>query len=126
MVSILYRPPCSENEPFETSLKSIFSQTRSSNKVVYFNLNLLDHDKNRKVHNFLKLIYQNGMILTIDKPTRVTKFLIETVFKTVIFKSDISHHFPIYLSQILYHKKIQKKIPLYIKENIILSVSNPF
>ena len=36
-----------------------------------FNLNLLDH--NRKVHNFLSLIYQNGMIPTISKPTRVTR-----------------------------------------------------
>ena len=38
-----------------------------------FNLNLLDHNTNRKVHNFLSLIYQNGMIPTINKPTRVTR-----------------------------------------------------
>ena len=36
-----------------------------------FNLNLLDH--NRKVHNFLSLIYQNGMIPTINKATRVKR-----------------------------------------------------
>ena len=47
------------------------------------------------------------MITTIYKPTRVTKKTItaidhiltncitETVFKTVLFKSDISDHFPI-------------------------------
>ena len=38
-----------------------------------FNLNLLDHDKNKKVLNFLNLIYQNGMIPTINKPTRFTR-----------------------------------------------------
>ena len=77
-----------------------------------FNLNLLDHNPNRKVHNFLSLIYENGMILAINKPTRVTRktataidhilinSLFETFFKTVIFKSDISDHFPLwFLSQ---------------------------
>ena len=46
------------------------------------------------------------MIVTINKPTRVTRkavtsvdhiltnYLTETVFKTVIFKSDLSNHFP--------------------------------
>ena len=38
-----------------------------------FNFNLLNHNKNKKVHNFLKLIYQRGMIPAIDKPTRVTR-----------------------------------------------------
>ena len=72
-----------------------------------FNLNLLDHNASRKKHNFLRLIYQNGVIPTIDKPTRVTRktaalidhvltnSFIETVFKIVIFKIDVSDHFPI-------------------------------
>ena len=77
-----------------------------------FNLNLLDYNTNRKVHNFLSLIYENGMIPAINKPTRVTRktataidhiltnSLFDTFFKTVIFKSDISDHFPIwFLSQ---------------------------
>ena len=72
-----------------------------------FNLNLLDHNTNRKIHNFLSLIYQNGMIPTINKPTRVTiktataidhiltNSFVNTVSKTVIFKSGRSDHFPI-------------------------------
>ena len=72
-----------------------------------FNLNLPDHDTNRKVRNFLSLICQNGMIPTINKPSRVTRktttaidhiltnSFVDRVFKTVIFKSDISDHFPI-------------------------------
>ena len=37
------------------------------------NLNILDHNKCSKVYNFLKLLYENGMIPTINKPTRVTR-----------------------------------------------------
>lgn len=64
-------------EPFETLCNSVFSQTKSSNKAMYISgnvdLNLLNHDKNRKILNFLNLIYQNGMIPTIKKPTRVSR-----------------------------------------------------
>ena len=59
------------------------------------------------MQNFLNLVYQNSMTPTINKPTRVTRktgtaidhiltnCFTETVFKTTIFKSDISDHFPI-------------------------------
>ena len=69
-----------------------------------FNLNLLD--TNRKVQRFLIVVYRNGMIPTINKPTRVTRKTItvmghiltncftDTGFKTTVIKSDISDHFP--------------------------------
>ena len=57
-------------------------------------------------------MYRNGMIPTVNKPTWVTRktatgtdhfftnFVVDTVFKTAILKTDISDHFPIwYLSQ---------------------------
>ena len=81
-----------------------------------FNLNL--HNTNRKVHNFLSLVYQNGMIPRINKPNRVTKktapaidhivtySFVDTVFKSVIFKSDIPDHFPICF---LSHKSLPKQ-----------------
>ena len=37
----------------------------------YFNLNPLDHDKCKKVQDFLTFIYKNGVIPTINKPIRV-------------------------------------------------------
>ena len=55
----------------------------------------------------MNLIYQNGMIPTINKPTRVTKktataidhiitnSFVENTYKTAIIKSDVSDHFPI-------------------------------
>ena len=72
-----------------------------------FNLNMLDHDKSSKVHNFLNLLYKNGMIPTINKPGRVTRKTATEIdyiltnqfinfnFKTGIFKTDISDHFPV-------------------------------
>ena len=55
----------------------------------------------------MNLIYQNGMIPTINKPTRVTKktataidhiitnSFVENTFKTAIIMSDVSDHFPV-------------------------------
>ena len=66
------------------------------------------------------------MILTTNKPTTVTNPFIETGFKTVILKSDISDHFLIcYLSHNSLPQENIEKIPLYIKEHIMLSVSSP-
>ena len=45
---------------------NLFNKNQNSNKYYYvtedLNLNLLDHDKNKKVQDFLNLIYLNGMI----------------------------------------------------------------
>ena len=110
-VNVLYRPRKRLTEPFEKFLNCIFHKTKRSNKKFHiagdFNLNVLDHDNCKKVLNFLNLLYQNNMIPIINKPTRVTKktataidhiitnCFVDTNFKTAIFKSDISDHFPI-------------------------------
>ena len=110
LFNVIYRPPNSKIEPFENFLKILFNKNKNSNNnyhIADFNLNLLDHDKNKKVRDFLNLIYQNGMILTINKPSRVTKktataidhiitnSFVENTFKTAIIKTDVSDHFPI-------------------------------
>ena len=104
----------------------MFTKIKNSNKAMHiagnFNLNLLDHNTNKKVYNSLSLIYQNGMIPTIYKPTRVTKttatavdhiltsYFVDKVFKKVILKRDTSHHFPIcFLSQNSLPKQINKE-----------------
>ena len=73
LINVLYRPPNGQIELFEKFLKKVSSITKNSNKVHhiarYFNLNLLDHENSRKIQDFLNLIYQNGMIPTINKPT---------------------------------------------------------
>ena len=97
--NVLYRPPNGQIGPFETFLNNAFSQIKVSIKTFYiagdFNLNQLDHDTNRKVQNFANLSFQNGMILTINKLTRLaTKAAM--VIDHILFKSDISNQFPIW------------------------------
>ena len=72
-----------------------------------FNINLLDYEKCKKVQEFSNLIYENCMIPTINKSTRVTRQSATAVdhiltncfinfdFKIAFFKCDISDHFPI-------------------------------
>ena len=56
LVNILYRSPNGEIEPFEIFLNNVFTKTKNSNKAMHiagdFNLNVLDHNTNRKVQNF--------------------------------------------------------------------------
>ena len=59
------------------------------------------------MQEFLNMIYQNNLIPTINKPARVTmktataidhiltNSFVDTDFKSAIFKTDISHHFPV-------------------------------
>ena len=73
-----------------------------------FNMNLLDFKQNKKVQNFLNIMFGHSMMPVINKPTRVTKntataidhifinSVTTTKFKTGIIKSDISDHFPIF------------------------------
>ena len=111
LINVLYRPAKGVIEPFERLLKEILKKTKKNLKPFHiagdFNLNILDHDKCSKVHKFLNLLYENGMIRTINKPTRVTRKtataidhiltnqFINVNFKTAIFKTDISDHFPV-------------------------------
>ena len=53
LFNVVYRPPNGKIEPFENILKILFNKNKNSNKNYHiagdFNLNLLDHDKNKKV-----------------------------------------------------------------------------
>ena len=114
-------------------LKYVFSITKNSKKVHHIagdlNLNLLDHENNRIMQDFLNLIYQNGMILTLNKPTRVTRktaaainhiltnSFIDTTIKTGIIKYDVFDHFLICL--FIPSEKVSVEIEncLYIQKN---------
>ena len=73
IVSVLYRSPTGHFEHSENFLTNFFLNTKGSNKDVYiagdFNLNLLD----KKLRNYLNLIYQNSFIPIVNKPTRVIR-----------------------------------------------------
>ena len=52
LFNVFYKPPKGKIEPFENFLKIIFNKSKNSNKNYHiagdFNLNFLDHDKNKK------------------------------------------------------------------------------
>ena len=72
-----------------------------------FNINLLEFEQNKKVQNFVNLMFQFGLVPTINKPTRVTNKTISAIdriitnsiynndFKTGIIKANIFDHFQI-------------------------------
>ena len=97
---------------FEKHLNKILSTNDILKKEVImagdFNMNLLDFEQNKKVQNFLDMMFGHSMMPVINKPTRVTKntttaidhifdnSVTTTKFKTGIIKSDISDLFPIF------------------------------
>ena len=90
---------------------------------------MLDHRTNTKVKDYLSLTFQNGLILLINKPTRITKAntaLIDNILtndflnsgsSTGIVKSDISDHSPIFLiASAQYHENTKNKIKIRKRE----------
>ena len=107
-----YRPPIRDLQELEKHLNKILSTSDILKKEVVmagnFNMNLLDFEQNKKVQNFLNIIFGHSLVLVINKPTLVTKnaaaatdhifinSVTTTKFETGIIKSDISNHFPIF------------------------------
>ena len=72
-----------------------------------FQINLLYFEQNKKVQNFINLMFQSGLVSTTNKLTRITKDTISAIdhiitnsiinreFRTTILTADISDHFPI-------------------------------
>ena len=73
-----------------------------------FDMNLFDFEQNKKVQNFLNIMFGHSMMSTINKLKRVTSDIATAIynifinsvttikFQTGIIKSDISDHFPIF------------------------------
>ena len=113
IVSTCYRPPASKIKPFKKHLKSFFDKTKCHNKKMFivgdFNINSLDYTKNTVVKNFINLMFQNGTIPVINKPTRVTNkstTCIDHIYinsfynqdiSSGIIKTDISDHLPVFI-----------------------------
>lgn len=111
---LLYRSPAGSIENFENHVKNILTDHKGTGKNVYlvgdFNLNVLDFNTNKSVQNFFNSVFQNGFIPLINKPTRVTRSsataidhiitndFTNTTIKTGIIKTDISDHFPIFIT----------------------------
>ena len=90
-----------------------------------FDMNLFDFEQNKKVRNFLNIMFGHSMMSTMNKLTRVTKDIATAIyhifinsvttikFQTGIIKSDISDHFPIFFLAD-YNINIKETIDRYI------------
>ena len=88
------------------------------------------HSLNKKVQNYLNLIYQNSFLPIVNTPSRVTRKTptlidhiptnssVNTNFKTFIFKIDISDHFPICFLQPTFRPR-EENGATYINKKVI-------
>ena len=109
--NIIYRPLDGNLEVCENYVQSNRSINSIRNKSVTltgnFNINVLDVEQIKKVQNIVNLMFQFGLVPTVNKPTRVTNKTISAIdhiiknsiynnnFKTTIIRTDMSDHFPI-------------------------------
>ncbi|XP_065671679.1 uncharacterized protein LOC136089556 [Hydra vulgaris] len=114
VVHVIYRPPSGNKKAFNKQIKSLIISEKLCGKCVYFagdlNLDLLEYNKNKDVRTFFNIMFQNGFIPTINKPTRITKNTATSIdqiiinnfknikIKTGIFITDISDHFPVFIT----------------------------
>ena len=54
-----------------------------------FNINLLHFEQNKKVQNFINLMFQFGLVATTNKPTRITKDTISALDHRFLLFLDI-------------------------------------
>ena len=71
-----------------------------------FDIKLLHFELNKKIQNFINLMFQFGLVPTTNKPARIIKDTISAIdhkitnsiindeFKTAILTADISEYFP--------------------------------
>ena len=114
ILNTIYRSPNGDVETCENYFKNLFAKNDMADD---FNLNVFDFENNKKVQNFIHLMFRYGMIPTTNKLTRVTtnvatfidhtitNVVIDTDFKTGILKSCISDHFAIILAFQIGEKK---------------------
>ena len=86
IIGVLYKPPNTDIEIFNEHLNQIMYTIKQERKLAYimgdYNINLLNHEAHAPTAAFLNMIYSNGFIPLITRPTRSTtrtKTLIDNI-----------------------------------------------
>ena len=126
IITCRYRPPSVAIKGLNSFLENVFKKANTENKLCfvsgYFNLNCLDYNKKLEIRTFNNLIFAHNYIPLTMKSTRViskTVSLIDNVVINFIFdnslklkkgiiESDMSDHFPVFVS-LCYPSKIHKE-----------------
>ena len=112
IIGVVYRPPSRNIGHFNEHLKIIMDQINVAQLPCYLmgdtNINVLNHTTHKETGDYLDLLYSNGLIPVINRPTRVTDHsatLIDHIFTSNytatslyqgILVTDISDHYPIF------------------------------
>ena len=76
ILNTICRLPNGEIETCENYFKNLFAKNDTVDRHIFLagdvNLNVLDFENNKKVQNFINLMFRYRMIPTINKLTRVT------------------------------------------------------
>ena len=112
ILNTIYMSPNGDMKQCETHFKDIFLKNIKNLKNIVlagdFNINFLDFETNKKVQDFLNLMFRYNRIPSTNKPTRVTRHSANAIdhiitnsvaghndFKSAIIKIDLSDHFSI-------------------------------
>ncbi|XP_065683499.1 uncharacterized protein LOC136096317 [Hydra vulgaris] len=131
LISCCYRPPAGMSENLSMFLHNVIKKgdTEKKKNILLgdFNMNCFLYNNDYKVKNFYDTFFETGSIPLINRPTRVTinsATLIDNIISTDIFnkgikkgilKTDITDHFPIFVTIDTYtaknidNKKVLKK-----------------
>ena len=128
IVGVIYRPPESDRPSFVEELDKLLSLINTSNKDCLllgdYNIDISKNPKSPTVkNNFINTLHSNSFYPTINIPTRVkdtSKTIIDniitnvhnTTIETGVIVTDISDHFPIFLSANLNQKSQQPHPPV--------------
>ena len=111
IVGDIYRAHKTDTNLFLSDLSNCLTKITNENKECYisgdFNLNLLKHNTEHHINEFLNSFHSHNMFPLIDRPTRITSHsatLVDNIFTNVLTHSiksgvcvvDITDHFPIF------------------------------
>ena len=112
LVGVIYRPPGKSIDYFNEQLKLIFEKLNHIRYPCYLmgdvNINLINHASHKSTGDYLDLIYSNGFIPLINRPTRVTEqsatlidhiitndFVDKSLYQGVLL-TEITDHYPVF------------------------------
>ena len=115
IIGVVYRPPNSDIYLFNDCMSEILTKMKCERKYVLclddYNISLLHYDTHGPTQEFVDLLYSHSLLPCISKPIRVTAksaSLIDNIFcnsglyddnaLTGILYTDISDHFPFFIS----------------------------
>ena len=127
IIGIIYKPEYVNYNDFLVQLNNTLDTISNEKKACYimgdFNLDLLKHDTESKVEDFINTFYSHDFIPSIDRPTRIRPNNIGGISATLIdniFTNDITTHIS---SGVIITKK---KVKFYLSSLGPLGIPNFF